>query len=551
VAERQTWQAQGRQQAEVDRDQLNALAEQRIEAERRAWHAAEEQRAVEENLRRHAESEQRLENERRVWRAEAEHRVEAERRRCEAETLIALGKAEEQWKAQEADRAAALRDELRQQAERLLAQEADKSRRLEANLVAEADKSRKLEAALEALVQAKSAAPGNHGQELVSLRGELAKAQACLAERESELVRLRTELEQEGERRHRDAQAALEAATRAAKAEESTRLDAALAQAQVQAERALAEMAARCEQAELALAEARSRPAAEPDDGYVEGLRAEVQELRKALTNQEVELGWARAALDESKPLHVRKVGENLPITNFQGPDEQPEDEQDHQGAKSNLVRDCLLVAGLVIPLIVFYPWIAAYLPANVQNGIASVTGGLLSVNTERPASVAPHIAAPVAAAPAPRPTVTLAKSAKLRATPAVKGSVVVTLPKGASVLVLEQQGNWTRIEAPAKDAAGKAQQGWVYGSALEKAEANGSKPPAAKSGDVATAKPAAAKPEAAQPSAVQPNLPPANSVSPNAPEPVPAPVKADAVETNAATPSVGESGAASPSPGN
>src|SRR5262249_4803000 len=161
--------------------------------------------------------------------------------------------------------------------------------------------------------------------------------------------------------------------------------------------------------------------------------------------------------------LHVRTAGENLPITNFQGPDEEQQPEQ-ASGGRKTLIRDCLLVAGLVIPLIVFFPWIAAYLPENVQSAISSATGGLLSGPTA-PAAPWTH-AAPAHVAPLVQlPTATVTKPVKLRATPAFKAAAVVTLQKDATVIVLEEQGNWTRVQVPAKDASGKTQQGWVLGS--------------------------------------------------------------------------------------
>jgi SH3-like domain-containing protein len=79
-------------------------------------------------------------------------------------------------------------------------------------------------------------------------------------------------------------------------------------------------------------------------------------------------------------------------------------------------------------------------------------------------------VAQPAAPAtpPVQRPTATVVKSVNVRATPAVKGEVVLTLQKGASVVVLEQQGNWTRVEVPAKAASDKPVQGWVYSTFLD-----------------------------------------------------------------------------------
>jgi hypothetical protein len=430
-----------------------------------------------------------------------------------------------------------------------------------------------LEAALEALVQARNVpAPGNHPQELDRLHGELAQMQVLLAERDNALAQYRVEVEQQRESWRREAEASLEATVTALRVEESARTEAALATARVQSEatvakaraqseEALSELALRCEQAERALAEVKSEVAAPAttDDGYVASLHAEVLELRKALAAQEVELGWARAALDESRPLHLHRAGENLPITNFQGPDEVQEESQANAGAKRTLVRDCLLVAGLVVPLIVFYPWIAAYLPNNVQSGIASMTGGLLSAGTDKP--VAAHASPPPAAAPVQRPTATVAKSVKVRATPVVKGTVVVTLQKGASVVVLEQQGSWTHVEIPAKDAASKPQQGWVYSSYLDAAGANSAKPNAAKPSatipnalDQNSAKTGAANPTPASSKAAKPDVAKLDAAKPDVAKPdaaKPDAVKPDAANSNAADPNAAGSNIAKPDAAN
>jgi len=538
-AERQAWQAQGQQRAAVDLERLKMLAEERLEAERRTWQADADERARADHLRSQGEAEQRIEAERKVWRAEAEQRVEGERRRWEAESLVALGKAEERWKAQEAERSSAARDAWQQESARLLAQEADKSRRLETNIAAESDKCKKLEAALEALVKAKTvSSPGDESQQLELLRSELAHAQSALAERECELARQRADAEQLRELWRREAGEAMAAQAKALKAEEGARL--------AQAEEALSEISLRCEQAEAALAEARNKPSAPAtDDGYVESLRAEVAELRKALADQEVELGWARAALDDSQPLHLRRAGENLPIGNFDGlapPAEEPEEDT---AAKSTLIRDCLLVAGLVVPLILFYPWIGAQLPENVQATISSVTGGMLSTPNNQPAPVTAPAPRPAAAAPVQRPTITLSKSVNVRETAAVKGTLVVTLPKGASVVVLEQQGNWTRVEVPAKDATGKAQQGWVYSSNLDATDPNAAKPNLAKE---SVAKPSAAAPSAANATAAAPVAAEPIAAEPAAAQPVAAqPIAAEpvAAEPAAANPSAADPNAA------
>jgi len=467
AAERQAWQAQADQRARGELERANSEGQQRFVAERQKWQEQADQRARTDLQRWHAETQQSIEAGRKAWQADAEQRMEVERRRLEAENLVALSKAEERWKAEEADRSAAARSEWQLVSARLLAEEADKGNKLQVLLAAETDKSKKLETALEALIQAKNVpAAGGETQELDRLRAEQALMKTALAEREADIARQQTQFEQERDQWRQDKDASLQSAAKNWQAEEAARLDGAMAKARAQSQEALAAATARCETAERALAEARNHTSAAPqsDDGYVESLRAEINELRKSLANQEVELGWARAALDEARPLHLRRAPENLPIGNFEAPAQQAE-EPEINGNRRTLVRDCLLVVGLVVPLILFYPWLAAYLPDGVRTNIASVTGGLLSAGSAPPVAVHPATPAPQ---PAQHPTTTVSKAVNVRATPAVKGTVVVTLQKGASVSVLEQQGNWTHVEVPAKTAADKPAQGWVYSTYLD-----------------------------------------------------------------------------------
>jgi SH3-like domain-containing protein len=186
--------------------------------------------------------------------------------------------------------------------------------------------------------------------------------------------------------------------------------------------------------------------------------------LRNALVKSETELGWARSALDQAQPLHLRRAAENMPI----GVSvlQQQKDEAETTGSnKHALVRDFLVVMAVVVPAILFYPWFAGYLPEDIRSNLATVTGGLLSTGEERPA--VPHAAALAAAPVVERPTISLGRSVNVRATPATKGAVLLTLPKGGLLIVLEQSGNWTHVEIPAKDAGVKAQQGWVFSANL------------------------------------------------------------------------------------
>jgi len=172
-------------------------------------------------------------------------------------------------------------------------------------------------------------------------------------------------------------------------------------------------------------------------------------------------LGWARSALDQAQPLHLRRAAENLPIGIPQ--QQQQEEAETPVSAKQTLMRDFLMAMAVIVPVILAYPWFANYLPEGVRTNLATVTGGVLSTGNERPAATVPAAAPAPAPAAIERPTISVSRSVNVRATPATKAAVLLTLPKGGSLIVLEQSGNWTHVEIPAKVAGAKAQQGWVF----------------------------------------------------------------------------------------
>jgi len=267
-----------------------------------------------------------------------------------------------------------------------------------------------------------------------------------------------------------------------------------VANARTQLQDAIAAATARAESAERMLAEAQGAPAAEVprwDDGYVDGLRRDISTLRAALVNREVELGHARAALDQARVHQVVQRPGNAPIRRFAGPDEGPQEAR--QGTKQTFVRDFTVMACVLVPLLLIYPYVAGYLPDSVRSGISTVTGGLLSVRVERAPAPRPVVAAPVPVAP--RPTTTVTRAANIRDTPAVKGTILVTLPRDSVVVVLQTNGNWTQVEIPAKDATSKPQQGWVFNTYLKSAILS-VKPAIARVADKPVSASAAAKPE-------------------------------------------------------
>jgi hypothetical protein len=521
-AEHRRWEASTEQRIETERRSWQAEVERRVKAEWEQWQAKADRLSDDEHKRWESSTGERLETERRNWQAEADRRLEAERARLENQRLADLRHAAELWKSDEAGRSAAARAEWQQRSDQMQAEEADKRARLEAALA-------------QALTQAsnRTAMPDN-ATDMERLRMDLAEAKKSLGERDLELVRHRTEFEQERERWRRDIEATLEKAALAWKKEEAARLDGIVAKTRLESDETLAALSLRCERAERALAEARNTASAQasmmsrrPDDAYVERLRTEVAALQASLASREVELGQVRAALQQTPPPSLSRPM-NRPIGNFPGHEERVP-------AGRPLVREFAIVFAVLVPAILFYPNLAGYLPSGLRSGLASATGGVLSTAETRPPAPPSSVIvpAPAPAPVAPRPTTIVNRSANVHAMPSTKGDTVTTLPRNATVTVVEQRGNWTLVEIPAPDG-GKPQQGWVFNSYLgEKKTEPSVKPDAPKpaAGETAGTPPASpaivAAPSPAPANAAAAPDSPAISPAPNPPAPaaaVPAP---------------------------
>ena len=445
-AERQKFVARAGEQAAKMHDLWKSNADQRMEAARQAWQAeADELRKVErENWK--ADTERRIEAERETWlmqvgehdsteferaKAEIESRIGAERRNWQIEADEQAKKDRQRWEATSEQRVEAARRASRAEAEAFLAEE-------RARLEAEAEQ--RIAAERQRLLSEHAAAAK------IESAGDGAQLPAAaVGQVDHETVRELT-----GERdKNRELNTTL-----LAEADKNRELEA-----------ALAAMTLRCETAERAAAESR---AAAPDleDGYIKSLSSEIATLRKSIAAQAAELGRARAALEQTRPLHIQRSSEIRPLRNIR--DVPAEDGQTAGLAKrKGLIRDCIVVAAVVIPLVLLYPWMAVYLPQEVRDGIATATGGLLSVEIVQPA--APH-ASPKKPLPPPkveRPTAIASRVLNVHASPASKGTVILSLQKNTSVVVLEKRGNWTEIEIAA-EGAGKPRQGWVWSAYLQ-----------------------------------------------------------------------------------
>jgi len=476
-AERQRWKSEsvGELSGTLTQERLRwqTEADQRIAAERQRWKIESQGdlsvAIAQESARWQAETEKRLEAERRRWKVEsqsdrsqalaqegarwqleAEQRLESERLRWKTESAAAQAEAEARWRTEAATRSAAALAEWRDQASRMQADASEKCRKLEIALA-------------EALARAGTNAPAGEA-ETGTLRDELARMQSILVRRDLELDQHRLALEQEREHRRQELEASLTAAAQAWKVDEDTRLAAMMERAGAQSDAALAAATARCEAAESALADAKNKEAPNrKDDTYVRGLEKELSTLRAGLVNREVELGHARAALDRARTRTIQNDAPTPQPRRMRSIDD-PIEEEPVVSSKRGLVRDFVVAVCVLAPVIFFYPRLEAYLPDEVRTNIAVVTGGLLGGGAE-PARQT-QVAAPPAKPIIKPKTAIVNHAANVRATAGAKGTVIVTLPHGASVTVLEQHGNWTLIETIVKD--GKPQRGFVFGSYLK-----------------------------------------------------------------------------------
>ncbi|MBL6852037.1 MAG: SH3 domain-containing protein [Alphaproteobacteria bacterium] len=253
--------------------------------------------------------------------------------------------------------------------------------------------------------------------------------------------------------------AALASARAAWKSEESTRL------AQAEGEwrtDSVARLTRRAEAAEAALAEAQSvPPPASFDDAHINGLRREIEELRKALSDREVETAQLRASLESR-----RSVRESKPKF-FPEPAREPEHEMTiHDSGRRNrkMLRDIAFIFGAVAIVAFGFPFVVPYLPYEMQDGIAQLQASVFGTvpagyATAPAAKPAPAAATPAAATGAPA---VIARTANIHAGASAGADVVTRLKKGDPVIALETQGDWTHVKTANID-------GWVLTSSLKK----------------------------------------------------------------------------------
>jgi hypothetical protein len=264
---------------------------------------------------------------------------------------------------------------------------------------------------------------------------------------------------------------ALASAKSAWKSEETARFTQAEEKWRTDSAAALARLTRRAETAEAALAEAKAAPppppmvaapAARIDQGLIDNLHHEIEELRKALSDREVEAAQLKMTLDAR-----RAIPETKPKFYPAQPREPEHEMRIHDPRRSNgkLIKEVLFVFAIIVVLFVGFPFALPYLPYEVQDSVAqfeaSVFGTVPAGYATTPAGKpAPGTAAPAVAATG-TPAV-IARSANIRASANANADVVTRLKKGDPVIALETNGSWTHIKTANID-------GWILTSSLKK----------------------------------------------------------------------------------
>lgn len=389
-----------------------AQAASDLERSRKAWQAEQNDRIV--DLEGRAET--RMAHARESWRREMQD---------------ALSEAESSWKAGEADRLAAAEKQWQAQANKALAE---------------------AQAGVDTLLKESET-------ELRRLRDDLAQTRAIVAERDAELTRMRSasEVAHQREQEQTEAARSMAEATGRANNNEAERLAVAERHWQGEHGKHLAEAKARYEAAELALAEMGRR--ARQEGATAVKLGNELAVLQSILDSREVELARIHATFEAD-----RRDTSDL-ITGQRRAAAWSDDGQEAVQSERSLVRDVVVVVGVVMALALIYFRIEDFLPEYLRIALPTI-----ATDGSGPAvgSAAPEKPAPARASSIEHDTAVVTRRVNLRAGPSKAADVVATLPRGVHVEKIEQRGNWTRVQTRDKRDPSKSQQGWIYNSYIK-----------------------------------------------------------------------------------
>jgi hypothetical protein len=376
---------------------------------------------------------------------------EEARSRWRQEAEAAVSQAEKKWKTEEADRLAAEETKWREHSEMAIAEVVARLERAEAQSAAEVERNR------------------TNSDETHRLTDGLARARALLAERENDLVQARLGHEQARERWIQESEAAITKAQQAWKAGEAERIATSQSESMEQANLALADMTAQIKQLEGLLTEAREhnkklRSRGDSDD--FRQLRKEFASLQATLASRESELMQLRSdhEIDRERWTSEARVAVRRADQNWHTEELQESERRHRVQTTRKLVRDGLLTVAFVgLAMLGYYklaPMLADSPPEFLQPILDQA--GISTNRQPQPAT------AVQATPPSPSGSLVVAKSVNLRAGPSTSAAVLGSLPRNASVIAVERQGNWIHVRYA--NGTDKVLEGWAFKSYLQDA---------------------------------------------------------------------------------
>ncbi|HWA91313.1 MAG TPA: SH3 domain-containing protein [Rhizomicrobium sp.] len=296
-----------------------------------------------------------------------------------------------------------------------------------------------------------------HESEIRRLGAEIDGLRVSLAGRDRDLSQARADMEQAKIAWRKDSEAALAISLNDYKQGEAARLRAAEEQSQQQGQAALAKVAKRVQQLEADLAQSRAHAEAlmrRGDSDDIKQLRRDFGHLQALLSEREQEIAQLRLDSEHARERWTADARMSLQKAEQDWRDEAEDSEARALRAQTTrrYIRDAILAASLSAIAVLFY------LSMGDSGWWALIPG--TSQDAPQIAATAPTPNAPAKQAAAP--TLSVLKSANLRAAPSRTATVIATLPRDSQVASFERQGNWVRVKS---DATRK--EGWVYATYL------------------------------------------------------------------------------------
>jgi Bacterial SH3 domain len=272
---------------------------------------------------------------------------------------------------------------------------------------------------------------------------------------EAELRQLQSEFEVQ----RREMEAEIEAVKATAEGRAAERLRAEEAQWRQSAAKELAGITARCEAAEAAVIAAREDTQKAEADEYVRSLVREIKTLQATLVDREAGLAQANASLEQLRFGATRETPSlprlAHPRRNLVGATDQEQVDREN----SHLIRDVVIVFGVVMAAVLLFPQFETSNPGD----------GSWHIDTAGPPEGKTAGSALLTSPATKYPIATILREVNVREQPSGSAEVLASLKSGTQIAVLENRGNWDRVQISGQ--GGTVRQGWVYHSYLAEAK--------------------------------------------------------------------------------